>query len=86
MAWLDPGPWPGPVEPPVADVLPPASSSTTETVSNVAARSSVVPERLRSCDTCCTEPLVACDKTPAEDPSVAVTTPAVTPAATPPWG
>ena len=41
---------------------------------SVAARSSVVPERLKSCDTCCTEPLVACDRTPSgDDPPVGVT-------------
>jgi hypothetical protein len=60
-------PWPGPVDPPVAAVPPPDSISTTETVSKVAARSSVVPERLRSCGTCCTDPLVACESTPAAD-------------------
>ena len=63
LAWLDPWPWPGRSNCPSPTCRRRTRCSTTETVSNVAARSSVVPERLRSCDTCCTEPLVACDST-----------------------
>ena len=78
LALVWPAGWPNPVDPTVANAPPPDSLSklpgSTETVSKVAARSSVVPERLKSCDTCCTEPLVACDSTPSSDePPVGVT-------------
>ena len=68
---------------PPPDDPSPDSISTTETVSSVAARSRVVPERLRSWDTCSTEPLVACDSTPAAEPSVGVTPPPLRPPSEP---
>ena len=54
--------WPSPIAPTVANAPPPDSSSAsgiTDTVRSVAARSGAVPVKLRSCDTCCTEPPAA---------------------------